>query len=69
MERKEKIELMTAFDAVFDSLEEVKPCGRDACIRLIKLMKAHTQVNVGNENTGTLKINELKEEYWKLMIQ
>ena len=59
--------LKTAYNAVFDENGKVKACGRDACSRLINLMRKYTSKNVGNENTGILEVDTIKLEYFRVI--
>ena len=63
----EQQKLKTAYDAVFDANGKVKACGRDACSRLINLMRKYTSKNVGDENTGILNVDTIKSEYYRVI--
>jgi len=59
-------ELKDAYEAVFDENDQIKACGRVACMRLIHLMKKYSTENVGNPDTGTLEINTVQSEYHRI---
>ena len=63
MNEQEAEEMYAAYNAVFDNKGKIKACGRDACIHLIQLMKKYTSEDVGDENTGRINIEVMKEEY------
>jgi hypothetical protein len=66
MTKQELQELKDAFKQVFDENGEVKECGRNATSHLIKTIKKHTKAEVGDENTGMMKVETIKSEYQKL---
>lgn len=67
MDRKEIENLKAAYDAVFDENDQMRTCGREACIELIALMKNYTSEDVGNEDTGTIEVTSMQTEYHKLV--
>ena len=67
MTELEQQNLKSAYDAVFHENGKVKECGRDACSKLINLMRKYTSENVGNENTGMLEIDTMKSEYYRVI--
>ncbi len=68
MTRGEKNELMIAFEAVFDEMDQIRSCGKDACIQLIKAMQKYTKEDVGDDRTGTVHVEKMVEEYYRLII-
>ena len=62
MSKKDFEELKDAYQDVFDDNDQIKNCGRVACMRLIHLMKKYSTENVGNPDTGTLEINTVQSE-------
>ena len=68
MNKKDFKNLQKAYNAVFDERGQIKNCGRDACIRLITLMKRYTSKNIGNEDTGTLKTDTIKSEFYRIIV-
>ena len=66
MSRQELEELKAAYNAVFDEQNQIKACGRDACINLISLMKKCTSADVGDEKTGKINIEIMKKEYFRI---
>ena len=67
MTKQEKLELMKAYEEVFDGLDDVRLCCREACARLIRIMKKYTNVDVGDESSGVLKTDEMRDEYYELI--
>ena len=67
MAMRELEELKDAYQDVFDSNDQIKNCGRVACMRLIYLMKKYSTKNVGNPDTGTLEINVIQSEYHRIV--
>ena len=67
MSKKELEELKDAYQAVFDENDQIKNCGRVACMRLIHIMKMYSTENVGNPDTGTLEINTVQSEYHRIV--
>ena len=60
---KTKIDaLKSAYDAVFDENGDVRACGRDACAKLISLMREFTSKNIGDEETGKLEVDTIRSE-------
>ena len=57
---------MEAYRAVFDGDNNIKLCGREACITLITMMSKYTQVNVGNKETGIINVSNMGAEYKKI---
>ena len=68
MSSEEIKNLRTAYSAVFDENGHMKACGRNACIKLINLMSNYTSEDVGNENTGILKIDAMKSAYYRVIV-
>ena len=68
MQLREQEKLRKAYNAVFDKNGQVKNCGRDACSRLIHLMKKHSAENVGDEHKGILNVDVIKSEYRRVMV-
>ncbi|MBR4633729.1 hypothetical protein IKO50_01895 [bacterium] len=68
MQLEEQERLRGAFNAVFDEKGQVKNCGRDACSRLIQLMKKYSSENVGDESKGILNVDVMKSEYCKVIV-
>jgi hypothetical protein len=68
MNKKDFKNLQKAYNAVFDERGQIKNCGRDACIRLITLMKRYTSKNIGNEDTGTLETDTIKSEFYRIIV-
>jgi len=66
MTKRELEELKDAYEAVFDENDQIKACGRVACMRLIHLMKKYSTEKVGNPDTGTLEINTVQSEYHRI---
>jgi hypothetical protein len=66
MATKELEELKDAYQDVFDENDQIKNCGRVACMRLIHLMKKYSTENVGNPDTGTLEVNTIQSEYHRI---
>ena len=54
MTMRELEELKDAYQDVFDGNDQIKNCGRVACMRLIHLMKKYSSKNVGNLDTGVM---------------
>lgn len=54
-----------AFDDVFDSKGEVRPCGRVACKKLISMCidMDNSQVNYGDTKTGYMNVANIKNFY------
>ena len=67
MNKKDFENLNEAYNAVFDGKGQIKNCERDACIRLIDLMKEYTSKNVGNADTGILDVDAVKSEYCRII--
>ncbi len=67
MSLEDQEKLKSAFNAVFGEKGEIKACGRDACIKLISLMKKHTSKNIGDIKTGKLEIDTIKLEYYRVI--
>jgi hypothetical protein len=67
MSKKDLEELKDAYQAVFDENDQIKNCGRVACMRLIHIMKKYSTENVGNPDTGTLEINTVQAEYHRIV--
>jgi len=67
MSKKDLEELKDAYQAVFDENDQIKNCGRVACMRLIHIMKKYSTENVGNPDTGTLEINTVQSEYHRIV--
>ncbi len=67
MSLEDQEKLKSAFNAVFGEKGEIKSCGRDACIKLISLMKKYTSKNIGDIKTGKLEIDVIKKEYYKVL--
>jgi len=67
MNKQEKMELMIAYEAVFDGLDETRLCRKDVCKNLIKIMQKYTSVDIGDVNTGVMKTKELQDEYYELI--
>lgn len=44
------------YNKVFDENDQVKPCGRDACIRLLICIG---DPSYGNEDTGTMEVDKI----------
>ena len=65
--KKDLEELKDAYQAVFDENDQIKNCGRVACMRLIHIMKKYSTGNVGNPDTGTLEINTVQSEYHRIV--
>ena len=68
MSKEEKNELMIAYEAVFDERDQIRLCGRSACVHLIQIMRKYTSENIGDENTGRVQVEKMQEEYYKLII-
>ena len=66
MEKEELKELTSAFNAVFNSEGEVKNCGRALCMKLIIMMKKYSSEDVGDERTGMINIQTMKNEYHRI---
>lgn len=58
--------LKDLYCAVFDEKGEIKLCGRDACKRLIIEMKKYTSIDVGDEDSGFMNVENMKKEYKKI---
>lgn len=69
MKIKEQQILKLAFDTVFDVDGHVKNCRREACSNLIHLMKKYSSKNVGDESTGTLNVDVMKSEYYRVIVR
>lgn len=51
------------YNIVFDELGNVRNCGRNNCILLIKLLNDEfPDVDFGNEETGFMNIKNIKEK-------
>lgn len=59
-------ELTRLYNAVFDENGNVKACGRQSCIRLIKYMQNYTVDNLGDQTTGFMNVDAIKSNYEKL---
>lgn len=59
--------LASAFDAVFDDEGQIKACGRFACMDLISLMKKHSSKDVGDEKTGNINLETMRNEYLRIL--
>lgn len=55
------------YNAVFDENGDIKLCGRDACKKLIVEMKGYTSVDVGDEDSGFMNVDNMKKEYKRLV--
>ena len=66
MTKQELQELKEAYKNVFDENGEVRECGRNTTSHLIKTIRKHTSADVGDENTGMMKVETIKSEYQKL---
>lgn len=56
-------ELISKYNKVFDEDGNIKACGRDNCKALIKAIHAVSDKIVGDEDTGIMRVDILKEEY------
>jgi len=59
--------LKDLYCSVFDENGEIKLCGREACKRLIVEMKCYTSVDVGDEDSGFMNVDNMKKEYKRLV--
>ena len=64
---KDLEELKDAYQDVFDENDQIKNCGRVACMRLIHLMKKYSSKNVGNPNTGAMEVDTIQSEYHRIV--
>lgn len=54
-------ELINAYKKVFDKYGCIRPCGRDACIKLIEeCKKVSPKVYFGNSQTGEMQVDSIK---------
>ncbi len=67
MKEQEFKKLSLAFDVVFDIEGQIKACGRAACMDLITLMKGYSSKSVGDEKTGKINIEIMKNKYLKIL--
>lgn len=67
MPEKEEKELRNAFNKVFDANEDVMNCGREACTRLMLIIKNYSTVDIGNIETGVMNVEAVKTVYHKLL--
>jgi hypothetical protein len=67
MKEQDLKELTSAFDAVFDDDAQIKACGRIACMNLITLMKKHSSQDVGDEKTGNINFETMKNEFLRIL--
>lgn len=56
-------ELISKYNKVFDEEGNIRACGRENCKALIKAIHAVSDKIVGDEKTGIMRIDILKEEY------
>jgi hypothetical protein len=68
MRPEDQEKLKQAFNVVFDEKGQVKNCGRDACSRLIHLIKRYSSKNVGDESKGILNVDVMKSEYYRVIV-
>ena len=66
MEKSELQELKKAYNNVFDENGEIKGCGRTCTRILISTLKKYTKEDIGDENTGMMKVETLKSVYQRL---
>lgn len=66
MSKKEIEELKKAYKIVFDENGEVTSCGRTCTSALIKILKNYTKEDVGDEQTGIMKVETVKSVYARL---
>jgi hypothetical protein len=66
MEKSELQELKKAYNNVFNENGEIKECGRTCTRILISTLKKYTKEDVGDENTGMMKVEILKSVYQRL---
>jgi hypothetical protein len=60
-------EIRTLYDVCFTEDGLVKPCGRQACIRLIKAMSNRfPNESFGDENTGYMRVDTIQSFYQTL---
>ena len=59
-------ELTRLYNEVFDENGNVKACGRQSCISLIKYMQNYTADNLGDQITGFMNVDAIKSNYEKL---
>jgi hypothetical protein len=69
MSLEEQERLKRAYNAVFDENGQVRNCGREVCSKLINLMKKYTSRKVGDETTGTLNVDVMKSEYYRVIVR
>ena len=62
-----KSDLISLYNSVFDVDGNVKVCGREKCIKLIKVISSLSSKQVGDEETGMMFVDLLKSEYQKIM--
>lgn len=56
------------YNAVFDTTNKVRSCGREACIELIKCCKeAEPSTDFGNAETGFMQVDNIKTYYDRVM--
>ena len=67
MKEQDFKKLASAFDTVFDDAGQIKACGRNACIDLITLMGKYSTEDVGDETTGNIKPENMKNEYLRIL--
>ncbi len=67
MKEQDLKELASAFDAVFNDETQIKACGRTACMNLISLMKKYSSMDVGDEKTGNINFETMKNEYLRIL--
>ena len=59
--------LRNAYETVFDSEGNVKACGRQACINLMRIIQCKTGGMVlGDMNTGIMDVEAVKDAYANL---
>ena len=67
MKEQDFEKLALAFDAVFDNEGEIKACGRATCMDLISLMKKYSSKDVGDEKTGNINLETMRNEYLRIL--
>lgn len=59
---------MKAYQMVFNERGETRNCGRNACIRLIKMcQELDPETDYGNEGNGYMNIENIKALYKKIV--
>lgn len=67
MSTRDLEQLRDSYEDVFDENDQIKNCGRVACMRLIHLMKKYSSADLGNVDTGVMNVETITAEYHRIV--